>query len=82
MNVSILNTGTTWLDTGTHDSLTEASTFVRTMEKRQGVLIGSPEAVAINKGWTNKQKVQKILSIYSESSPYKKYILGLFEDQD
>ena len=82
LNVSILNTGTTWLDTGTHDSLTEASTFVRTMEKRQGVLIGSPEAVAINKGWTNKQKVQKILSIYSESSPYKKYILGLFEDQD
>jgi glucose-1-phosphate thymidylyltransferase len=78
LNVSILDTGTTWLDTGTHDSLIEASTFVRTMEKRQGVLIGSPEVVAIKKGWADKKKIQKILSIYPESSSYKSYIMGLF----
>ena len=82
LKVSILNTGTTWLDTGTHDSLTEASTFVRTMEKRQGILIGSPEAVAINKGWTDIKKIQKNLSIYPESSPYKKNIMRLFTDKD
>jgi len=82
LNVSILDTGTTWLDTGTHDSLIEASTFVRTMEKRQGVLIGSPEVVAIKKGWADKKKIQKILSIYPESSSYKSYIMGLFEDKE
>tara|TARA_B110000014_G_C20118002_1_gene591161 strand:+ start:756 stop:1628 length:873 start_codon:yes stop_codon:yes gene_type:complete len=80
LNVSILNTGTTWLDTGTHDSLIEASTFVRTMEKRQGVLIGSPEVVAIEKGWTDKKNIQEILSVYPESSAYRAYIMGHFED--
>ena len=82
LNVSILNTGTTWLDTGTHDSLIEASTFVRTMEKRQGVLIGSPEVIAIKKGWADKKKIQKSLSIYPETSFYKSYVMGLFEDKE
>lgn len=80
LNVSILNTGTTWLDTGTHDSLIEASTFVRTMEKRQGMLIGSPEVIAIKKGWTDKKRVENILSVFPESSSYKSYIMRLFEE--
>ena len=52
------------------------------MENRQGILIGSPEAVAINKGWTDIKKIQKNLSIYPESSPYKKNIMRLFTDKD
>ena len=52
------------------------------MEKRQGVLIGSPEVIAIKKGWADKKKIQKSLSIYPETSLYKSYIMGLFEDKE
>lgn len=57
LEVKRLSRGYAWLDTGTHDSLHEASSFVRTVEKRQGVKIACPEEIALEKGWISAAEV-------------------------
>ena len=49
--------GFTWLDTGTHDSLLDASGYISTIQNRQGILIGSPEEVAYTNGWINSDQL-------------------------
>ena len=71
IKVSKLGTGTAWLDTGTHDSLIEASSFVRTIENRQGTPIGSPEAVAFQNGWITDSDIRKLIEIYPPNHSYK-----------
>ena len=59
LSVEIMTEGMTWLDTGTFDSLHEAGSYIRTIEKRQGLKIGSPEEVAWRNGWINDQELLK-----------------------
>ena len=80
LNVSILGSGTTWLDTGTHDSLIEASTFVRTIEKRQGALIGSPEAVAFLNKWIDVDGLTKLIDKYPTEQSYKSLLLKVLDE--
>ncbi len=58
--VQKLGRGFAWLDTGTHDSLSEASTFIEVIEKRQGLKIGSLEAIAFRKGWITAQQLEQL----------------------
>jgi glucose-1-phosphate thymidylyltransferase len=60
LKIEILNRGFAWFDTGTFDSFNEASNFVRAIEKRQGLLVGSPEEIAYRNKWINKQDLIKI----------------------
>ena len=55
LSVQRLGRGYAWLDTGTHDSLHEASSFVQTIEKRQGIMIACPEEIGLDKGWLTKE---------------------------
>jgi len=80
LKVSFLGSGTAWLDTGTHDSLIEASTFVRTIEKRQGIRIGSPEGVAYKNKWITSKQLQNIAEKYSLENGYRHYLLDLIEN--
>ncbi|QLF71700.1 glucose-1-phosphate thymidylyltransferase RfbA (plasmid) [Peteryoungia desertarenae] len=79
LNVRILGRGFAWLDTGTHDSLLEASHFVSTIEKRQGFKVSCPEEIAWRQGWINDSELQEIATSMGLSS-YGKYLLGLLAD--
>ena len=80
LKVSLLGSGTAWLDAGTHDSLIEASTFVRTIEKRQGIRIGSPEGVAYKNQWITSKQLKNIAEKYSIDNEYRHYLLNLTEN--
>ena len=79
LKVITLGTGTAWLDTGTHDSLIEASSFVRTIENRQGIPIGSPEAAAYKNCWIDKSDVLKMIEHYPEGHNYKNLLIKFLE---
>ena len=79
LSVSILGRGFAWLDTGTHDSIMEASHFVQTIEKRQGFKIACLEEISYNKGWINKNDLKKITSYYGKTD-YGEYLMRLIKD--
>ncbi|MBF7730513.1 glucose-1-phosphate thymidylyltransferase RfbA [Pseudomonas sp. N040] len=79
LNVELLGRGFAWLDTGTHESLLEASHFVETIEKRQGYKIACLEEIAFNNGWLSANDLQRIGRSLSKNS-YGKYLLSLVED--
>lgn len=60
LHVKVMGRGFAWLDTGTHDSLLEASLFIQTIEKRQGLKIACPEEIAFRKGYINSEKLEKL----------------------
>lgn len=64
LTVKILQKGYTWLDTGTHDSLLAASSYIATIQNRQGLLIGSPDEVAFNNGWISKNQLSERIKIF------------------
>ncbi len=68
LNVNLLGRGYAWLDSGTHDSLLETSSFVKTIQTSQGILVGSPEEVAFINGWIGKEQINKAVSKYSKTS--------------
>lgn len=72
-----LGRGFAWLDTGTYDSLLEASSFVQTLEKRQGFKIACLEEIAFNKGWIDKKSLAMSVKLNGSSS-YGKYLKKLF----
>ena len=69
LNVQLLSSGYTWLDTGTPDSLLEASNFIQTIEKRQGKKVACIEEIALNKGYINSEEL-KTLAQTLQASEY------------
>lgn len=80
LNVQIMSRGMAWLDTGTHDSLLEAATFVATLERRQGLDIACPEEIAYRQGFITAEQVEKLAQPIAKSS-YGKYLMGLLSEQ-
>ena len=78
LNVEVMGRGYTWLDTGTHDSLLEASTFISTLQKRQGLMVASPGEIAFKKGWITSEQVLALAGPLSKSD-YGQYLKGLVE---
>ena len=76
LNVQLLASGNTWLDTGTPDSLLEASNFIQAVEKRQGKKVACIEEIAFNKGYINYEEL-KALAQNLHSSEYGKYLLNI-----
>jgi glucose-1-phosphate thymidylyltransferase len=80
MRVEKLGRGYAWLDTGTHESLLQASCFVQTVEERQGLKISCPEEIAYRKGWINKEDVMKIADPLRKNG-YGQYLLNLLDGE-
>lgn len=78
LKVQTLQRGFAWLDTGTHDSLSEASTFIEVIEKRQGQKVACLEEIAFKKGWITKEKLVEVAQPM-EKNEYGKYLLRLAE---
>ncbi len=72
LNVEIMGRGFAWLDTGTHDSLLEASSFIATLQKRQGLQVACPEEIAFNNGWIDAEQLGKL------AAPLKKTTYGQY----
>ncbi|MBR8107977.1 glucose-1-phosphate thymidylyltransferase, partial [Burkholderia multivorans] len=80
LNVEIMGRGYAWLDTGTHDSLIEAASFIATLQKRQGLVVACPEEIAYRRHWIDAEQVQKLAQPLAKNG-YGKYLLNLLTDQ-
>lgn len=79
LKVNVFGRGFAWLDTGTHDSLSEASTFVEVIEKRQGLKIACLEGIAYEKGWITEEKMRQLAQPMLKNQ-YGLYLLKVIED--
>ena len=79
LTVKILQKGYTWLDTGTHDSLLAASSYISTIQNRQGLLLGSPDEVAYKSGWINKEQLIMRAHTYSKTN-YGQYLKSVLTE--
>jgi glucose-1-phosphate thymidylyltransferase len=80
LKVEKLGRGFAWLDTGTHDSLSEASTFIEVIEKRQGLKIACLEGIAYEKGWISSEKLREVAQPMA-NNPYGQYLLRLIDQK-
>ena len=79
LKVQILGRGFAWLDTGTHDSLSEASTFIEVIEKRQGLKIACLEGIALRQSWINSDKMKKLAQPMLKNQ-YGQYLLKVIDE--
>jgi glucose-1-phosphate thymidylyltransferase len=78
--VEIMGRGYAWLDTGTHDSLMEASQYIATLEKRQGLKVACPEEIAFRAGWIDAAALENLAAPLAKNG-YGQYLLRLLQDQ-
>ncbi len=81
LNVQVMSRGMAWLDTGTHDSLFEASLFVQTIQQRQGLKIACPEEIAYRLGYLGTEELEKLAQPIRKSG-YGQYLLGLCNEEN
>ena len=81
LRVRTLGRGFAWLDTGTHDSLAEASIFIEVIEKRQGLKVASLEAIAYRKGWITEEKLRSLAQPMLKNQ-YGQYLLRVIDEHD
>ena len=80
LKIQVLGRGFAWLDTGTHDSLAEASTFVEVIEKRQGLKIACLEGIAYRKGWITEERMRELAKPMIKNE-YGQYLLRVIEEK-
>lgn len=78
LNVEIMGRGFAWLDTGTHDSLLEAASFIATLQKRQGLQVSCPEEIAYRQGWISAADVERLAAPLARNG-YGAYLLSLLK---
>jgi glucose-1-phosphate thymidylyltransferase len=78
--MELMSRGSAWLDTGTHDSLLEASSFIQTIEKRQGLKIAAPEEIAWRMGWIDDCDLEELAAPLRRSG-YGEYLLALLRSE-
>jgi glucose-1-phosphate thymidylyltransferase len=78
LNVEIMGRGYAWLDTGTHDSLLEAASFIGTLQKRQGLMVACPEEIAFHEKWIDAAALQKLAAPLAKNG-YGQYLLNLLK---
>ena len=76
LKVETMGRGFAWLDTGTHDSLLEAGSFIATLQKRQGLQVACPEEIAFRKNWIDAEAVVRLATPLAKNS-YGQYLLNL-----
>ena len=76
LKVQLLGRGFAWLDTGTHDSLSEASTFVEVIEKRQGLKVACLEEIAFKQGWIDEKRLEQV-ALPMIKNQYGQYLMRL-----
>ena len=79
LNVIEMGRGTAWLDAGTHDALHDASSYIKTLQQRQGLIIGCPEEIAWRKGWISNAELKAIANSLKKNF-YSEYLYSLIED--
>lgn len=78
LNAEIMGRGYAWLDTGTHDSLLEAASFIATLQKRQGLQVACPEEIAFRQGWINAEQLAALANPLKKNG-YGQYLLSLLK---
>ena len=81
LKVQTMTRGFAWLDTGTHDSLSEASTFIEVLEKRQGLKVACLEGIAYRKGWITADKLREVAQPMLKND-YGKYLLSILDEKE
>ncbi len=80
LDVVVMGRGMAWLDTGTHESLLQASMFIETIEKRQGLQVACPEEIAYRMGWVNAEQVEA-LAVAIGNNRYARYLLDMLKEE-
>ena len=80
LKVQVFGRGFAWLDTGTHDSLAEASIYIETIEKRQGLKVGCMEEIAYQQGWISAEKLREVAGPMTKNQ-YGQYLLRLADTE-
>jgi glucose-1-phosphate thymidylyltransferase len=80
LNVQIMGRGYAWLDTGTHESMLEASTFIQTIESRQGLKVACPEEIAYRRGWIDAAAIEALAKPLAKTG-YGQYLLSMLRER-